>query len=100
MSFQMIRRNLWNLRFYYFFYVVALVAFIGEHAPDRRVTTTMALFTVTLPSLIRILAAPVGGAAFDAFGAYWLYAIAIGGTLAAWIVMKVMVREQPRPVAV
>jgi MFS family permease len=82
----------------YSFYAVALVEFIGEHAPDRQVTTTMAVFTVTLPSLIRMIAAPVSGSAFDAFGAHWLYIIAAGGTIVAWMVMRFMatVRRAPR----
>jgi PPP family 3-phenylpropionic acid transporter len=75
----------------YSLYAVALVEFIGEHAPDQQVTTTMAVFTVTLPGLIRIAAAPIGGSAFDAFGAHWLYVIAAGGSIAAWIVMWFMV---------
>jgi MFS family permease len=80
----------------YSFFAVALAEFIGDHAPDRQVTTTMALFTITLPSLVRMIAAPVAGSAFDLVGARWLYALAAGGTVIAWAVMKFMVRG-PRP---
>jgi len=81
----------------YSFYAVSLVEFIGERAPDRQVTTTMAVFTVTLPSLIRMIAAPVSGSAFDAFGAHWLYTIAAGGTIVAWLVMRFMVAARYAP---
>jgi PPP family 3-phenylpropionic acid transporter len=80
----------------YSFYAIALIEFIGEHAPDRQMTTTLAVFTVTLPGLIRILAAPAGGWLFDALGTYWLYAVGLGGTLIAWLVMRLMV-SKPAP---
>ena len=72
----------------YSFYVIALTEFVGEHAPNRQVATMLALFTVTLPGLVRMVAAPASGWVFDRVGAYWLYAIALGGTAIAWVVMR------------
>jgi len=45
-----------------------------------------------------MIAAPVSGSAFDAFGAHWLYLIAAGGTIVAWVVMRFIatVRRAPR----
>jgi MFS transporter, PPP family, 3-phenylpropionic acid transporter len=78
----------------YSFYAVALVMFIGEVAPDRQVTTMMAVFTVTLPALIRMASAPVGGWVFDVRGAYALYVIGVIGSALGWLIMKVMVKDR------
>ncbi len=78
----------------YSFFVVALVLFIGEVAPDRQVTTLMAIFTVTLPALIRMASGPVSGWVFDARGAYALYVIAVIGSAVGWLIMKVVVSDR------
>jgi PPP family 3-phenylpropionic acid transporter len=70
------------------FYVVALTLFIRDHSPLGHVATMLAIFTVTLPSLINIIGGPAGGWAFDQFGAYWLYAISAIGTILAWLAMR------------
>ena len=80
----------------YSFFAVALAVFIGEVAPGGQVTTTMALFTVTLPAFIRMVSAPVGGWVFDVRGAYTLYFIAVAGAAAGWLVMKLMVKDASR----
>src|SRR5512135_3303308 len=72
----------------YSFYVVALTVFIRDHSRAGRVATMLAVFTVTLPSLISMIGGPAGGWLFDRFGAYWLYAISAMGTVAAWLVMR------------
>jgi MFS transporter, PPP family, 3-phenylpropionic acid transporter len=74
--------------FSFSWYVVAVFGFISEAAPERHVTTTLALFNVTLASFIRMIAAPVSGFIFDQVGGYWLYALGAIGSLAAWVVMK------------
>ena len=79
----------------YSFFAVALVLFIGEVAPDRQVTTMMAVFTVTLPSIVRMVSAPVGGWVFDVRGAYALYVIGVIGAAVGWVIMKVMVKDRP-----
>lgn len=67
----------------YSLFVIALVKYVTEHAPAAQTATMLALFTVTLSALIQILAAPLAGIVFDAFGAYWLYALAVVGNLGA-----------------
>ena len=47
--------------------------------------TVLALYNVTLVSLIGILSAPVAGAAYDLFGARPLYAIALAGYALGWL---------------
>ena len=78
----------------YSFFAVALVLFIGEVAPDRQVTMMMAVFTVTLPSIVRMVSAPVGGWVFDVRGAYALYVIGVIGSALGWLIMKGMVKDR------
>jgi len=78
----------------YSFFAVALVLFIGEVAPDRQVTMMMAVFTVTLPALIRMVSAPVGGWVFDVRGAYALYVIGLIGSALGWLIVKVLVKDR------
>jgi PPP family 3-phenylpropionic acid transporter len=69
-------------------YVVSVLGFIYESVPEQRVATTLALFNVTLPAVINIVAAPTSGFIFDQVGGYWLYALGAIGSAAAWLVMK------------
>ena len=78
----------------YSFFAVASVLFIGEISPRGQVTTMMAIFTVTLPALIRMVSGPVGGWVFDARGAYALYVIGAIGSAVGWLIMKVMVKDR------
>jgi hypothetical protein len=78
----------------YSFFAVALVLFIGEVAPERQVTMMMAVFTVTLPALIRMVSAPVGGWMFDVRSVYALYVIGVIGSVVGWLIMKVMVKDR------
>lgn len=73
------------------FYSVAIVLFIGERDPLTQIVTTMALYSSTLRGLFSIFGSPLNGLAFDVFGAYWLYAIAFGGSMLSWLVLKLMV---------
>lgn len=72
------------------FYLVSLVNFVHESVPERLRSTGLALFTVTLPALTKIVANPLNGFLFDALGTYWLYAFALGGyivsTLMLWLI--------------
>ena len=54
----------------------------------------MAIFTVTLPALIRMISGPVSGWVFDTRGAYALYVIGTIGAALGWLIMKVMVKDQ------
>jgi PPP family 3-phenylpropionic acid transporter len=78
----------------YSFFAVASVLFIAEVAPQRQVTTMMAIFTVTLPAIVRMISGPVSGWVFDARGAYALYVIGVIGSAVGWLIMKVMVKER------
>jgi PPP family 3-phenylpropionic acid transporter len=70
------------------FYWVALIVFINERAPLGQTATTMALYLVTLRESVGMVGAPLSGMAFDAFGAYWLYPLAVGGTLLSWWILN------------
>jgi MFS family permease len=78
----------------YSFFAVASVLFIAEVAPNRQVTTMMAIFTVTLPAIVRMISGPVDGWVFDARGAYALYVIGVIGSAVGWLIMKVLVKER------
>ncbi len=73
------------------FYSVAVLVFISERAPLGQVTTALALYTVTLRGMISIVGAPLSGLIFDLFGAYWLYALTLTGSLLALLVFRLMV---------
>jgi len=75
----------------YSWYVVSVLGFIYESVPEQRVTTTLALFNVTLPAIINMAAAPTSGFIFDRAGGYWLYALGAIGSAVAWLVMRTMV---------
>ena len=75
-------------------YVVSVLGFIYESVPEQRVTTTLALFNVTLPAVINMVAAPASGFIFDRVGGYWLYALGAIGSAAAWLVMRTMVKSE------
>jgi PPP family 3-phenylpropionic acid transporter len=76
--------------FSFSWYVIGVFTFIGEAAPDNQLTTTLALFNVTLASFIRMIAAPISGFIFDQVGGYYLYALGVIGSLVAWAIMKTM----------
>jgi MFS family permease len=78
----------------YSFFAVASVLFIADVSHRRQVTTMMAIFTVTLPSIVRMISAPFGGWIFDARGAYALYVIGAIGSVVGWLIMKGMVKER------
>jgi PPP family 3-phenylpropionic acid transporter len=75
----------------YSFLLVSVVMFINERTPIGQTATVLALYTVTLNGLTRMFSSPLSGAIFDRFGPYWLYAIALTGCAAAWIVLSRMV---------
>ena len=70
------------------FYVIASTAFISEETQPHETGTVLALFSVTLAGLVNIISAPLAGAAYDAFGARWLYAIAVVGYVAGWVCLR------------
>lgn len=64
--------------------LVGLIAYLMKNSPEGQIASTLALFNVTLPNLIGILAAPLSGAVFDLIGAHWLYALSAAGFWLAW----------------
>ena len=63
--------------------VVSTLAYITGNSPNEKSGVMLALFNVTLAHLIGMVASPLGGIAYDLVGAYWLYAFALAGFLAA-----------------
>lgn len=61
------------------FMTIAAVFLISSRTDPGQTGTVLALYTVTLNGLVTVLAAPVSGVTFDAFGARWLYALAVSG---------------------
>ena len=61
------------------FYTVALIKFVGERTRSHETATALAIFTVTLPSIINIAGTPLAGYAFDLLGAHWLYLASVVG---------------------
>jgi PPP family 3-phenylpropionic acid transporter len=72
----------------YSLYSVAIIAYVNDHAPVGYRATTLALLTVTLRSLMLMLGNPLSGFVFDASGAYWLYALNLGGSILGWAALQ------------
>ncbi len=68
-------------------YVVALTSLISEQTTQDK-GTVLALYTVTLTNLVGMVSAPLAGAAYDSFGARWLYAIAVAGYAFGWFILR------------
>lgn len=70
-------------------YTVSYIGLIGSRTSQNETGTMLALYTVTLASLVNILAAPITGIIFDAVGARWLYALSVVGyavgALCVWL---------------
>jgi PPP family 3-phenylpropionic acid transporter len=79
---------------YYSMFVVGSIAYASEGSPQNQGSTVMALYFITLQGLTQLAAGPLGGAAFDAFGAYWLFVIACGGGFVSWLVLRATERGQ------
>jgi PPP family 3-phenylpropionic acid transporter len=77
------------------FYTVGLIRFIGQQVRPHETRTVLALYTVTLVSLVGTVAPPFAGAAYDRFGARWLYPIAGAGYLLAWLILQQARRKLP-----
>ncbi len=72
----------------YSLYSVAIIGYVNDHAPVGYRVTTLALVTVTLRSLMLMLGSPLSGFVFDASGAYWLYALNLGGSILGWAALQ------------
>lgn len=81
----MVERALGGISFS--FYVIGLFTFISQHTTMPQTRTVMALYNVTLVSLIGIITPPAAGAIYDWVGARWLYAIASAGYVLGWMAL-------------
>ena len=70
------------------FYTVALIKFVGERTHTHETATALAIFTVTLPSIINIIGTPLAGYTFDLLGAHWLYLVSVLGYALGVILLK------------
>ncbi len=76
------------------FNVPAYYHYLVEHAPEGQGGTVISLFDVTLRSGAALLASPLSGILYDSLGAYWLYAIGLGGCLLAWLILQAAARPR------
>lgn len=68
--------------------------YVVDRAPASQTGTILAFFSVTVSSIIGIVASPISGTLFDRLGAYWLYVIAaIGYGLGASIIFTMLMRK-------
>lgn len=77
---------------YFSLYLVSSIEYVVQGAPDDHASTVLALYTVTLRGLVGLIGAPLAGHLYDLLGAYWLYAIGLGGTLLGWLTLKITAR--------
>jgi PPP family 3-phenylpropionic acid transporter len=78
---------------------VGMVMYINDNTLPYETATIMALVTVTLHSLMGIISSPLSGIAFDAFGVYWLYLIALGGQILAFVFFRLITRPNEKKVS-
>ncbi len=78
---------------------VALIVFVSRHIAPQH-ATALALYTVTLHNLVGILGGPLAGIVYDAFGAYWLYALALGGYGLGWLILRLTIAEPSSEAAI
>ena len=71
------------------FYTISFVNLISTQTDPSETGTVLALYTVTIAGLVNIIAAPVGGAIFDAVGARSLYLLSacgyLTGAISLWL---------------
>jgi PPP family 3-phenylpropionic acid transporter len=79
--------------FYFSMYVVSSYSYAADGAPEGQSNTILALYYVTLRGMVMLFAGPFGGTVFDAFGAYWLYAIAMTGNVFSWLILRLTERK-------
>ncbi len=80
-------KAVWGVAFS--FYTVALIKFIGERTHAHETATALAIFTVTLSSIIQIAGTPLAGFAFDRLGAHWLYLVSFLGYVLGVLVLRI-----------
>jgi PPP family 3-phenylpropionic acid transporter len=76
------------------FYTISYIGLISSRTKSHETGTVLALYTVTLSGLVNMLAAPISGALFDAYGARPLYALAMTGYAVGAIVLLISRQEK------
>ena len=71
------------------FYVVAIMRFIVDETLPHETRTFFALLNITFPSLVNMIASPIGGALFDSIGPRWLYPISAFGYIVSYVCLYV-----------
>jgi MFS transporter, PPP family, 3-phenylpropionic acid transporter len=66
---------------------VSCTYFVVERAPAKQIATILALFSVTISSIISMIASPISGKLFDLVGPYWLYVNALVGYCIAVLIV-------------
>ncbi len=74
---------------------VGMVAYVQEYVPHDQQTRAVALYTVVIRNLVYLFSNPLNGAIFDAFGGYWLYAIAVVGNFLGGAIL--LLARPPKP---
>jgi PPP family 3-phenylpropionic acid transporter len=76
-------------------YAVSCTYFVVERAPGQQIATILALFSVTISSIVSMIASPISGKLFDLVGPYWLYVNAmIGYCIAVVIIYFKVIRKK------
>ena len=70
------------------FNTVALIKYIGERTLAHETGTALAIFTVTVPSIINITGTPLAGIFFDHLGANGLYLVSFFGYILGAVILK------------
>ena len=75
---------------------VGMVAYVQEYVPHEQQTRAVALYTVVIRNIVYLFCNPLCGLIFDKFGAYWLYAIALGGNFLGASIL--LLAHAPKPI--
>jgi PPP family 3-phenylpropionic acid transporter len=79
---------------------VSCTYFVVERAPAQQIATILALFSVTISSIVSMIASPISGVLFDWVGPYWLYVNAFAGYVIAIGIMYFLVIQKKKAAAV
>jgi PPP family 3-phenylpropionic acid transporter len=81
-------------------YAVSCTYFVVERAPGQQIATILALFSVTISSIVNMIASPISGKLFDLVGPYWLFVNAmVGYIIAVAIIYFKVVRHEKTPLS-
>ena len=67
--------------------MIGTVALVSERVPKNHFKTILALLSVSLIHLVGMVGNPIAGLIFDNYGMLTLYALSLGGSLTALVIM-------------